>query len=256
MFAIRLRAEEDTSLVLFTAYFHKNQEISVQNETVLTWTTLDGDEAALSFESSMGCEEFWKLICRFYGKSFEEWKAKRDEIEATVTNTEENNDEEMKNDTFIDEDENGFYDYLSNVPKIEISFPEKPEISTLTEIEEGVNQALMIPSLRRQISEILIQYRYIPALLEIFTHCEEFGLIEELGKLFRIFKLFFQLNGQELLKELMSEDNYLLVAGVMEYGFDPLKRNIFREFLSNEYRYKQVINSVYCISYTYRFSSV
>ena len=53
-------------------------------------------------------------------------------------------------------------------------------------------------------------------------------MIEELGKLFRIFKLFFQLNGQELLKELMSEDNYLLVAGVMEYGFEPLKRNIFR----------------------------
>ena len=131
--------------------------MAFKNETVLTWTTLDGDEAALSFESSTGCEEFWKLICRFYGKSFEEWKAKRDEIEASSTNNEENNDEEMKNDSFIDEDEDGFYDYLSNVPKIEIAFPEKPEISTLTEIEEGLNQALMIPTLRRQISEILIQ---------------------------------------------------------------------------------------------------
>lgn len=248
-----MRAEEDTSLVLFTAYFHKNQEIGVQNETVLTWTTLDGDEAALSFESSTGCEEFWKLICRFYGKSFEEWKAKREELE----NNTEDNDEEMResNDnnaidsmdsmdgSSIDEDEEGFYDYLSNgnqFPKIEIAFPEKPEISTLTEIEEGLNQAFMIPSLRRQICEIIIQYRYIPALLDIFSHCEEFGMIEELGKLFRIFKLFFQLNGQELLKELVSEDNYLLVAGVMEYGFEPLKQNIFREFLSNENRYKQV----------------
>ena len=31
MFAIRLRTEEDTSLVLHTAYFHKGQEIGVQN---------------------------------------------------------------------------------------------------------------------------------------------------------------------------------------------------------------------------------
>ena len=245
MFAIRLRAEEDTSLVLFTAYFHKNQEIGVQNETVLTWTTLDGDEAALSFESSTGCEEFWKLICRFYGKSFEDWKAKRENEKE-----DEDGDEDMResidnnnNGDLIDEYEEGFYDYLNNgnqLPKIEIAFPEKPEISTLTEIEDGLNQAFMIPSLRRQISEILLQYHYIPALLEIFKNCEEFGMIEDLGKLFRIFKLFFQLNGQELLKELMSEDYYLQVAGVMEYGFEPLKRNIFRDFLSNEDRYKQV----------------
>ena len=245
MFAIRLRAEEDTSLVLFTAYFHKNQEIGVQNETVLTWTTLDGDEAALSFESSTGCEEFWKLICRFYGKSFEDWKAKRENEKE-----DEDGDEDMResidnnnNGDLIDEYEEGFYDYLNNgnqLPKIEIAFPEKPEISTLTEIEDGLNQAFMIPSLRRQISEILLQYHYIPALLEIFKNCEEFGMIEDLGKLFRIFKLFFQLNGQELLKELMSEDYYLQVAGVMEYGLEPLKRNIFRDFLSNEDRYKQV----------------
>ena len=251
MFAIRLRAEEDTSLVLFTAYFHKNQEIGVQNDTVLTWTTLDGDEAALSFESSIGCEEFWKLICRFYGKSFEEWKAKREseKNEEAEEDIEGDEDEEMGDNNegkeeVIDEDEYEFFKYLNGLrnqlPKIEIALPEKPEISTLTEIEEGLNQAFTIPSLRRQISEIILQYRYIPVLLEIFKNCEEFGMIEDLGKLFRIFKLFFQLNGPELLKELMAEDNYLLVAGVLEYGFEPLKGNIFRDFLAINDTYKQV----------------
>lgn len=268
MFAIRLRAEEDTSLVLFTAYFHKNQEIGVQNDTVLTWTTLDGDEAALSFESSIGCEEFWRLICRFYGKSFEDWKAKREKEKSEEEGHEEHDGEEVDNDQemrdnnseIIDEDEEGFYGYSGgDGPRIEIAFPEKPEISTLSEIEDGLNQAFLIPSLRRQISEILLKYRYIPVLLDIFKNCEEFGMIEELGKLFRIFKLFFQLNGQELLKELMSEDYYLLVAGVMEYGFEPLKRNIFREFLSIENKYKQVkprgLRNLYltvCLGHSYK----
>ena len=206
---------------------------------------MDGDEAALSFESSIGCEEFWKLICRFYGKSFEEWKSKQqigedyEKLEESEDQEQEEHDEMMKNE--------GFYEYFedSQVPRIEIAFPEKPEISTLTEIEEGLYQSLMIPSLKRQISEILIQYRYIPCLLEIFRYCEEFGMILELGKLFKIFKSFFLLNGQELLKELMAEDNYLLVAGVMEYdpsgGIDP-KMNLYRTFLSDDSKFKQVTN--------------
>lgn len=202
---------------------------------------MDGDEAALSFESSIGCEEFWKLICRFYGKSFEEWKSRQQEQqhEGDIETVPETEEEMMKDEGFYEE-----YFEDSQAPKIEIAFPEKPEISTLTEIEEGLNQSLMIPSLRRQITEILIQYRYIPCLLEIFQHCEEFGMFEELGKLFRIFKCFFLLNGQELLKELMSEENYLLVAGVMEY--DPLlsgiesKMNLYRTFLSDDSKFKQV----------------
>lgn len=204
---------------------------------------MDGNETALSFESSVGCEEFWRLICRFYGKSFEEWKLKQESEEETEIAEEREQDvfseKLMKDDEYYELRED------SEVPKIEIAFPEKPEISTLSEIEEGLYQSLMIPSLRRQISEILIQYRYIPCLLEIFQHCEEFGLFSELGTLFRIFKCFFMLNGQELLKELMLEDNYLLVAGVMEYdpalGMEP-KMNLYRTFLSDESHFKQVTN--------------
>ena len=289
MFAIRLRAEEDTSLVLFTAYFHKSQEIGVQNDTVLTWTTLDGVEAALSFESSIGCEEFWKLICRFYGKSFEEWKLnKKHGTDGTVKAIDNFDDEDpelsngkdaqsqshentnlFKNEEEDDEEmDDGFYDYMNDnfdgsaqqLPKVEIALPEKPEISTLSEIEAGLNQSFLIPSLRRQICEVIIQYQYISILLEIFQNCEEFGMISELQQIFRIFKLFFLLNGQEVLKELMAEDNYLRVASVMEY--DPIlgviepKANIYRTFLSEGDRFKQVNNELlllFKISRTYSF---
>lgn len=211
----------------------------------------------MSFESPVGCEEFWKLICRFHGRSFEEWKSKGNGKEEDSQDQEEEEEDGDENEDsgsgrrFYYEDENmtkddGFYDYSEESlgPKIEIAFPEKPEVSALTEIEDGLYQAFMVPSLRRQISEILIQYRYIPALLEIFEHCEEFGMLEELGKLFRIFKFFFLLNGQEILKELMAPDHFLLVAGVMEY--DPLygpehaKQQVFRKYLSDSEKFKQV----------------
>ena len=85
-------------------------------------------------------------------------------------------------------------------------------------------------------------------------------MISELQQIFRIFKLFFLLNGQEVLKELMAEDNYLRVASVMEY--DPIlgviepKANIYRTFLSEGDRFKQVNNELlllFKISRAYSF---
>ena len=123
---------------------------------------MDGNETALSFESSIGCEEFWRLICRFYGKSYEAWKLRpesEEELESEVT---EDGEQDFYNEKLM----NDIYEYEDlrkdpELPKIEIAFPEKPEICTLTEIEEGLYQSIMIPSLRRQISEILIQFLFV-----------------------------------------------------------------------------------------------
>lgn len=129
----------------------------------------------------------------------------------------------------------------SGTNTVEISFPERPELGNLTEIEEAFYQALMVPALRRRIAGILLQYRYIPALLEIFRHCEELGDEVGLQGLFRVMKCVFLLNNQEVLKELMAEDNVLEVAGVFEY--DPTFADIkpeFRAYLSDKNRFKQV----------------
>ena len=219
----------------------------------------------------MGCEEFWQLICRFHGRSFEEWKIKQlqerlekekeqkrreseshdycedviDEemIKSTTTTTTTTTDLAESDNLLPDEKDDELYE----VPKIEINFPGKPEISNLSEIEEGLYKAIMIPSLRRPMADILLQYHYIPILLEIFQYCEEFELQGELTRLFNIFKLFFLLNGQDVVKELMSEENVLGVAGVMEYdplviGSDWKSKNVYRSFLSDENKFKQVID--------------
>lgn len=190
------------------------------------------------------------MICRFYGKSFEDWKSKK--LEGANSENVDNDNEDLEEE--LDEDDGelmmkdeGFYDYLpesqSPLPKIEISLPQKPEISTLTEIEEGLSQAFEIPSLKREIVGIFYHYQYIPTLLEIFRHCEEFGMAEELGKLFRIFKFLFLLNSQDILIECLSEANYLSVAGIMEH--DPNTSdtlvNVYRTFLSEGDRFKQLV---------------
>ncbi len=216
----------------------------------MTWTTFDGDEAALSFETRDGCEEFWRMVCRFQGRSPDEHCS----MEADDLVEEEG--EEIEQDFDLEDPTEGSnqglsssrsFDYLnedgsSTASTVEISFPERPEIGNLAEVEEAFYQALLVPMLRRRVAGILLQYRYIPALLELFRRCEEFGDEANLQILFRVLKCVFLLNNQEVLKELMSEDNYLEVAGVFEY--DPSFADVkpeFRSYLSDKQRFKQVI---------------
>lgn len=147
--------------------------------------------------------------------------------------------------TFGPDGQHGSYDFLEDAPgsTIEISFPERPEINNLQEVQEAFHQALLLPILRKRIASVLIEYSYIPALLEIFRHCEDLGMEPELGRLFQIFKCIFLLNNQEILRELFYEGNYLDVAGVMEYypvilhGEKGIK---YRMYLADKSRFKQV----------------
>lgn len=256
-------------MVLFTATFHKDQEVGIQNgksisvlhcllillvDTVITWTTIDGDDAALSFETSEGCDEFWQLICRFQGRSpndpiSREHDNGEHEMNAESSSSDDEETEEKENSSLP----SGFslassrsFDFLdgngNDSGTIEISFPERPELTNLNEVEEAFFQALMVPLLRRRVASILLEYTYIPALLQLFRQCEEFGDEEHLQRLFRIFKYIFLLNNQEILKELMQEDNFLEVAGVFEYdpSFGEVKPD-FRTYLSDRQRFKQII---------------
>lgn len=247
MFAIRLRAEEDTCLVLFTATFHKNQELSIQNETVLTWTTPDGDDAALSFESIEGCQEFWQLICRFQGRNpdaiaFDEDEDDKENAESSHLIHEDSDSDSDEEPRLRADSRQGSYDFFEDAPgsSVEISFPERPEIGNLAEVEEAFYQALAVPLLRRRMAVILLEYNYIPALLDLFRQCEEFEKPTELCCLVRVFKCIFLLNNQEILKELLAEDNFLEVAGVFEYESESGMKAEYREYLSDRNRFKQV----------------
>ena len=259
MFAIRIRSEDDHSLVLFTATYHKDQEVGIQNgkkrplklstyfvDTVLTWTTFDGDEAALSFETTEGCNEFWRLVCRFQGRSSDEKAPQIGNFAEDADEQEFEIEDSLASQGASSLSSSRSFDYLNDepasAPTVEISFPERPEIGNLPEVEEAFYQALLVPMLRRRVAGILLQYRYVSALLELFRRCEEFGDEANLQVLFRILKCVFLLNNQEILKELMSEDNYLEVAGVFEYdpSFSDSKPE-FRAYLSDKQRFKQVV---------------
>lgn len=68
---VSLHEEHDLVTVLFSTCFQKTQEITRQQgmwlalcavhlaATVVTWTSIDGSDVALSFESVEGCDDFW-----------------------------------------------------------------------------------------------------------------------------------------------------------------------------------------------------
>jgi hypothetical protein len=54
-----LHDEVDTNTILFSTSFHKDQDIVRQQATVVTWTSADGSDVALSFENEVGLDHFW-----------------------------------------------------------------------------------------------------------------------------------------------------------------------------------------------------
>jgi len=214
-------------------------------DTVLTWTMHEGDEAALSFEDVYGCEEFWRLICRFQGRP--------DDYVPPTMHTDEIEDETIERTTspmelsdtvsFQGLRDEPMYSEVEGQPEtVEVSFPEKPDYSNLSDIEDALNQSISMPLLRRRIGQVLLEYQYVPILLSIFQECEHYGRTAELALIFRIFKCIFMLNSQDILKVLMSDEYFLLVANVFEH--DPAFKDTqadFRSFLVDPSHFKQVV---------------
>lgn len=54
-----LANEASASCIVFQTSFGVDQEVMLQQDTVISWTQADGTDAALSFETQAGCRVFW-----------------------------------------------------------------------------------------------------------------------------------------------------------------------------------------------------
>lgn len=57
--------EASASGVVFQTSFGVDQEVMLQQDTVISWTQADGTDAALSFETQAGCRVFWYTLLAF-----------------------------------------------------------------------------------------------------------------------------------------------------------------------------------------------
>ena len=126
---------------------------------------------------------------------------------------------------------------------INVTLPEAVELDTLNEIDDALASLQASPSeVRRDVCKTLVEQNYIGRLLDTFRLAEDLNSRDTLFKLYNIFKHLVLLNHPGILRNLLSDNNVLQVAGVFEY--DPAYPNHqpdYRQFLLNKHRFKQIL---------------
>lgn len=94
---------------------------------------------------------------------------------------------------------------------------------------------------KRLISAILRQ-NYVEALCDLFKMCEDLGDLNDLHKLFDIFRTLVMLHHPRVLDRLFVSENVFQVMGALEYDPELIRRPQHRHFLENVVVFHQVVN--------------
>lgn len=93
---------------------------------------------------------------------------------------------------------------------------------------------------KRLIAAILRQ-NYVEALCDLFKMCEDLGSLEDMHKLFDIFRTLIMLHHPRILDRLFVQENVFQVMGALEYDPELVRRPQHRHFLENVVVFHQVV---------------
>ena len=207
MFVIRSEEEEDN--VLLAHVVDPGIDYSLQSPTIILWNGADGKEHALSFQDANGCANVWE------GINMAQTKQYSSEGRSAGDNGSQSRDADplpMPEPSNLDE-------ILSRL--VEVSMVEKSEVANSV-MEDG----------------------WINRLLEIFHQAEDLENMEQLHKLFHIFKAMIVLNDANILNAILTPDWFIEFVGPLEYDPDVLPgapRNSYREYVKSA-NLKNVVN--------------
>lgn len=206
--------------------------------TVVTWTSGDGADIALSFENDLGCHDFWYIFLSLSSSN-------RDRVEMCKFLD--------RSPDFIPSDEEERANHSQMIPEpsaprsrpsISLSLPEKVEIETIPDIDHILEKALDASAeTRRGICTAILEASHISKLLDLFRVAEDLQSRPTLYRLYSIFKNLLNFNNNAILEELFSEKNIFNVAGVFEYDpAYPETRSDYRQYLTDRNRFKQILD--------------
>ena len=121
------------------------------------------------------------------------------------------------------------------------------ELSKLEEIAKIVKCPLSTPMQRESrvqrecLVEAIKQQDYVPKLIELFHMCEDLGNLEGLYHLYEIFRTFFALNRETLLRLMLHSSLIMDVIGCLEYNPSSKNRVHHREYIQSKALFKEII---------------
>lgn len=125
-------------------------------------------------------------------------------------------------------------DYTPSITRLP---PAKPRF--ISEIHHFFMEHFMVA--RARLSVAVLKANYIESLCDLFKMSEDLGDLEDLHRLFEIFKILVMLNHPRILDRLFSNDNVMQVMGALEYDPDLVHRPQHRHFLEKVVVFHQVV---------------
>lgn len=208
--------------ILLKSKLEGNIEYQRQEETLIVWKDLAGQDIALSFEESTGCD----ALCDFVIKV---QKKMENNISLVAVRS---NDDGM----------GSVHEIITGPVNLPTNDPVQNE-KTLLESLKILNENTSFDFLRNETVEFILQSNYINTLIKHFHNAEKNHLYKDLLLLSNIVKTLILYNQRDVLERLVDDANIMDVVGILEYDTEfPTSKANHREYLSStEPNFKEVI---------------
>ncbi|AAS50609.2 ABL162Cp [Eremothecium gossypii ATCC 10895] len=194
-----VRDEEQPERVLLKSKLEGNIEYQRQEETLIVWKDLQGQDIALSFEESTGCNALCEFIC-LVQKTFE------NNISLVSVRS---NDDGM----------GSVHEIITGPVHLPSNDPQQNE-ETLMESLRILNENTSFEFLKNETVDFILNTNYLHTLINHFHIAEEKLLHKDLLLLSHIIKTLFLYNEREVLEQLIDDKHYMGVVGILEYDTD------------------------------------
>lgn len=205
--------EEYPNEILLKSQLEGNIEYQRQEETLIVWKDQDGNDIALSFEESVGCD----TLCQFIIQ-----------IQKTLSN----------NISLVavraSDDGMGSVHEIIAGPVTLPSMVEPQDENNLLQSLRILNDNTAYEYLKSQTIEFIISQDYIGHLIKLFDTAEEKHNLKELLLLNNIVKTLVLYNNRDIIELLVNDKHISGILGILEYDMEflTLKAN-HRDYLNN-----------------------
>ncbi|SCU94176.1 LADA_0G07030g1_1 [Lachancea dasiensis] len=190
-----------------------NIEYQRQEETLIVWKELSGQDIALSFEESTGCDALCDFIIYIQ-------KTTESNISLVAVRS---NDDGM----------GSVHEIITgpvNLPSNSTSQDEKLLMDAL----KILNENTAFEYLRTETVEFILKENYISTLIQVFNHAESKCALRQLLILSNIIKTLTLYSNRDILEQMVDDDHIMGVVGILEYDTEfPLSKANHREYLRN-----------------------
>ncbi|CCF56207.1 hypothetical protein KAFR_0A07730 [Kazachstania africana CBS 2517] len=215
-------SEDDQKETLLRSKVEGNIEYQRQEETLIVWKDLNGNDIALSFEESIGCDTLCEFIIQV-----------QRHIENSISLIS------------VKSSDNGIGSVHEIVagPVILPSTDKDQNTDTLYDALKIVNENSIYDYMKNETIEFILQSSYINLLIDHFHRAEKGKMIKDLFLLSTIIKTLILYNQRDIIELMVDDEHIMGIIGILEYDteFPNLKAN-HREYLKlNGPCFKEVI---------------